>query len=137
MSTARRNAAQLVHYLRFKVNFNDPGIAAGVGKQTLPKGAIIVGTDVAVTALFNAGTTNVLTVGSAAGANSDIVAAADVNEGALGLTQNIKPTGAMLGPIANDTQVFAQFTQSGNAATAGAAYVVIKYVVDNDLNAGQ
>ncbi|MGJ4954623.1 hypothetical protein ACQR1H_03190 [Bradyrhizobium sp. HKCCYLRH2015] len=137
MSTARKNALQLVHYLRFKVNFNDAGIATGLKKQTLPKGSLITGTDVFVTQAFNAATTNVVTVGSAAGSNADIVAGADVNEAATGLTQNVKPSGAMLGPLVADTDVYAQFTQTGSAATAGAAYVVIKYIPDNDLNAGQ
>jgi hypothetical protein len=137
MSTARRNALQLVHYLRFTVNFNDPGIAGagGAPKQTLPKGAILIGTDVNVVTPFNAATTNVLIVGSqTAGAiNSDVVAAADVTETAAGLTQNIKPTGNMLVPLANDTQIFAQFTQTGTAATAGKAIVIVKYIPDNDL----
>ncbi|WP_050384577.1 hypothetical protein [Bradyrhizobium pachyrhizi] len=132
-TTARKNALQLVHYLRIAVNFNDAGIAAGVGKQVLPAGAVIIGTDVNIVTAFNAATTNVLTVGSAAGANADIVAGADVTESATGLTQNIKPTGAMLVPLAADTQVFAQFTQTGAAATAGKAIVIIKYVPDNDL----
>ena len=137
MSTARRNTSQQVGYLRFKVSFNDAGIAAGAGKQTLPKGALIIGTDVFEITPFNAATTNVLTVGSQAGAFADIVSAAAINEGAAGLTQNVPPSGAMLGPLAADTQVFAQYTQTGAAATAGAAYVVIKYIPDNDLNAGQ
>ena len=62
-STARKNALQLVHYLRFTVNFNDTGIATGVGKQWLPAGAMIIGTDVNISTAFNAGTTNALTVG--------------------------------------------------------------------------
>ncbi|UGA46661.1 hypothetical protein HU230_0011715 [Bradyrhizobium quebecense] len=132
-TTARRNAAQMVHYLRFAVNFNDVGIAAGVRKQTLPAGALIIGTDIHVGTAFNAATTNVLTVGSAAGANADIISGAAANEGATGLTQNIPPTGAMLGPIAADTPVFVQYTQTGAAATAGQATIVIKYIPNNDL----
>lgn len=139
MSTARRLTTQQVSYLRFKVNYNDTGIAtgAGNGKQTLPKGAIVTGTDVYVSAAFNAGTTNVFEVGSATGTtnNADLVGSS-FNEAATGLTQNIAPTGAMLGPLAADTQVFAVYTQTGTAATAGAAYVIIKYVIDNDLNVG-
>lgn len=132
MSSARKNALQLVHYLRFVVNFNDAGIAAGVKKQTLPKGAVLIGTDVLVTQAFNAVTTNVVAVGSTAG-GSDIVAAADFVETALGLTQNIKPTGAMAVPLAADTPVFPSFTQTGGAATAGSAVVIVKYIPDNDL----
>jgi hypothetical protein len=132
-STARKNALQLVHYLRFKVNFNDAGIASGVGKQWLPAGAILIGADVLIAAPFNAATTNVLTVGTEAGTFANIVGATAVNEAATGLTQNIPPSGAALGPLATDAQVFAMFTQTGAAATTGSAYVVIKYIPDNDL----
>jgi hypothetical protein len=132
MAIARRNALQLVHYLRIAVNYNDPGIAAGVAKQTLPAGAIIIGTDVLVTTVFNAATTNVLTVGCA-GVADNIVAAADANEAALGLTQNIKPTGTALVPLAADSLVKVAYTQTGAAATTGKAIVIVKYVVDNDL----
>ncbi|MBR1206612.1 MULTISPECIES: hypothetical protein [unclassified Bradyrhizobium] len=132
-TTARQLQEQQVHYLRFAVNYNDPGIAAGVKKQTLPKGALLIGTDVYIGAAFNAATTNVLTVGSAAGSNADIVSAAAENEGATGLTQNIPPTGAMLGPLAADTPVFVQYTQTGAAATAGSAVVIVKYIPNNDM----
>jgi hypothetical protein len=136
MSVARKNDIQLVHYLRFKVNFNDTGIASGVGMQTLPQGALIVGTDVFVTTLFNAGTTNVFVVGTTA-AGTDIVAAADVTEGTAGAYLNCKPNAATSWvPLPADTQVFATYTQTGTAATTGAAYVVVKYVVDNDLSIG-
>lgn len=131
-STARKNALQLAHYLRFKVNFNDAGIAAGVGRQWLPAGAIITGTDVYVGAAFNAATTNVVTVGLGGVANN-IVAAADVDESTVALTKGIKPTGTALGPLAADSQVTVAYTQTGAAATAGSAVVIINYVPDNDL----
>ncbi len=132
-TTARKNSTQQVGYLRFAVNWNDQGIASGVGKQTLPAGAIITDTDVFVGAAFNAATTNVLTVGTTAG-GSNIVAAADVDETtAPALTKGIKPTGSALGPLASDTQVFVNYTQTGTAATAGSAVVMIKYIPNNDL----
>lgn len=132
-STARQNSAQLVHYLRFAVNFNDPGIASGIGKQFLPKGAIIKDTSVYVGAAFNAATTNVLTVGTNAASFNNIVAGADVDETTIAITNGIKPTGTALGPLAADTQVFVTYTQTGTAATAGSAVVVIQYIPNNDL----
>ena len=63
-STARVFQEQEVHYVRFDVTYSDAGIATGVSKQTLPAGAIIIGTDVLVATAFNAQTTNVLTVGT-------------------------------------------------------------------------
>ena len=132
-STARKNALQLVHYLRFTVNYNDAGIGTGVGKQWLPAGALIIGTDVYVGAAFNAATTNVVTVGTNATAYNNIVATADVDETTVALTKGIKPTGTALGPLAADTQVFVMYTQTGTAATAGVATVVISYIPNNDL----
>ncbi len=130
-STARRNATQQVGYLRFSVNFNDTGIAAGVNKQWLPAGAIIIGTDVHVGTAFNAALTNTLSVGTVGDAATNIINAQNV--GAAGLTQNVAPTGAALGPLAADKQVYVTYAQTGAAATAGRATVVVKYVCDNDL----
>jgi len=132
-STARQLNQQQVHYLRIAVTYNDANIANGVGKQWLPAGAIIIGTDVHIDSVFNAATTNVLTVGTNATSYDNIVAAADVNEGATGLTQNVKPTGTALGALTADAQVFVKYTQTGTAATTGKAYVIVKYVANNDL----
>lgn len=131
-TTARRSSHQMVHYLRFVVNFNDTGIASGVAKQTLPAGAIVIGTDVNVTTVFNAGTTNVLVVGLA-GVSNNLIAAGDVDESTAALTQNVKPTGTALVPLAADSLVKVAYTQTGTAATTGKAYVIIKYIPDNDL----
>ncbi|WP_315831117.1 hypothetical protein [Bradyrhizobium prioriisuperbiae] len=133
-SSARQNSTQQVHYLRFAVNYNDSGIANGIGKQWLPKGAIITGTSVYVGTAFNAATTNVLTVGTNSTAYDNIVGTADVDESAaVPLTNGIKPSGAALGPLAADAQVFVKYAQTGTAATAGAAVVVVHYVPNNDL----
>ena len=134
-SSAREiHGLQAEHTLRFTVNFNDAGVSAGVPKQTLPAGAIITGTDVFVQTPFNAGTTNVLTAGINAAAFNNLVAAADVDETTAALTQNVKPTGTALGPLSTDVQVFALYTQTGTAASAGRAHVIVKYVPNNDPN---
>src|SRR4051812_13971758 len=133
-STARQLPYQVVHTLRIKVNFNDAGIATGVAKQWLPKGAVITSTSVVVGTAFNAATTNVLTVGTNAGIYDNIVGAADVTEGsAPAITNATKPAGTALGPLAADSRVFVMYTQSGTAATAGQATILIHYVPDTDL----
>jgi hypothetical protein len=131
-STARRNSTQQVGYLRFTVNFSDANIANGNTKQWLPAGALIESATVYVGAAFNAGTTNVLTVGLGA-ANNNIVGAGAVTPGTVGQTNGIIPTGAALGPLAADAQVNVTYAQTGTAATAGQAIVVIKYIPNNDL----
>jgi len=133
-TTARQTHEQQLHYLRFAVNFNDAGISTGVGKQYLPAGAIIVGTDVLVTASFNALSTNVLTVGVNGTTANNIVGSGDVNEASVQIFQNISASATM--PLTADSQVYAKFTQTGTAATTGKAYVIVKYIPDNDQNIG-
>jgi len=125
-SDARKTHHQHVHALRFEVNYNDTGIATGVIKgDKLPAGAIIVGTDVLVETTFNAGTTNVLTVGTNGTTANNIVASGDVNEASAQMFGNIAAT--LTAPLAADVDVYAKFTQTGTAAEQGKAHVIIKY----------
>jgi len=132
-TTARQYNHQLQHFLRFHVTYSDSGIASGVGKQTLPAGAIITGTDVLVDTTFNAQTTNVLTVGINGTTANNMVASGDVDETTAALTTGIKPTGTALASLAADSQVWVKYTQTGTAATQGSAYVIVKYIPNNDL----
>lgn len=131
-TTARQSSLQAVHYLRIGVTYSDAGISSGVGKQYLPANAVVVGTDVFINTTFNAQTTNVLTVGTNGTTANNLVASGDVDETTAALTQNIKPTSTALGPITADAQVWVKYTQTGTAATQGAATIVIKYVPNND-----
>lgn len=135
MPTARKNALQLVHYLRFKVNYNDAPSGTALNKTWLPKGAVILRATTIVPVAFNAATTNTLSIGTAGDSPTNIVNAQTV--GAAGQFASSAPTGAALGPLPADRQVQVTYTQAGTAASAGAAYVVIEYAVDNDLNVGQ
>lgn len=129
-TTARRFHTQQTHYLRKSVAFNTPGIATGVSMGFLPAGAQILRTGVNVTTVFNAATTNVLTVGTAADAGLDnIVAAGDVNEAAVAFTS--VTTGATVA-ITADTEIKVSYTQTGAVATTGAATIVLEYAVNND-----
>lgn len=91
---------------------------------TIPAGAVIVATLVNVKTVFNAATTNVLVVGHGASLNEQ-VAAGDVNEAATGLTQ--VPTA--LAALSADKVIKAKYTQTGTAATTGAADVTVLYLV--------
>ena len=128
---ARELPFQAVHYMRKTVNFNDTGITTGIAfKNWLPAGARILRADVTIDVVFNAATTNVLTVGQNATSYNDIVASGDVDETALGETSVL--TGAKLGALAADAQVFIKYTQTGTPATTGKATVVLQYVPGND-----
>jgi hypothetical protein len=134
MGQARQNAAQLVHYLRFKVNFGDAASGVAVAKQRLPKGAIPLRATVLKTTAWNSATSAALSVGFAGGAGNELVNAADVKT-ATGAASGAL-SGTALAPLVAETQVQASVAFVG-APTAGAAYVLIEYIPDNDLNAGQ
>lgn len=121
--TARLLHTQQVHYFRKRVNYNDPGISAGVFVGTLPAGAMIVSQNVRVNTAFNAGTTNALNVGTTAGGTQLFTDAATAGARA--------PTIANLS-FAVDTDFYVQYAQTGGAATAGQADIVIGFVPNND-----
>lgn len=113
------------------VAFNTPLVSTAdtivVGK--VPAGSQIVSCIVRITAAFNAATTNVLTVGTSAGSNADVISDADLTEGVVGTT--IGTRGCDLN-FAADTSIYAKYTQSGTAATAGSALITILYVATSN-----
>lgn len=93
---------------------------ASVSLGALAVGDVVFKVWADVTTVFNAGTTNVLTVGDGTTGNK-YLASADVTESATGVT----PTSGK-GPFAAETAagtLTASFAQTGTAATAGAARV--------------
>jgi hypothetical protein len=124
-SVARQYHQTMTHFLRKTVNFDDNDAATGVSVGTLPSGAIITGVTASVTTAFNAGTTNVLTVG-VSGTLDKYAAAGDITEGSVGVT-TITSNNEQ---VTSDTEVLASFTESGTAATAGSAEIVIEYIPD-------
>lgn len=114
---------QMPHYFRKRVNFNDANIAAGVLMGTLPAGAMLVWQAVRVNTAFNAGTTNALNVGTTAGGTQ--------------LFTDVASAGARAPAVANlsfavDTDIFVAYAQTGGAATAGQADIVIGFAPNND-----
>lgn len=124
---ARQQHRQVVNTIRKQVNWNDAGIgdANGVAFGQLPPGAFITRVMVEVVTPFNAATTNVLTVGVDS-PPSNIVAAGDVNEGVAGVTEVTRGLGRSL-TAAAVTTLRAKYAQTGAAASAGQAEIVIEY----------
>lgn len=123
IGTARILHHQQVHYFRKRVNYNDAGIAAGVLVGTLPAGAMLLQQAVRVNTAFNAGTSNALNMGTTA----------------LGtqLFTDVATAGARFPTVPNlsfavDTDIFVSYVQTGTAATAGQADIVISYAPNND-----
>lgn len=124
IGNARQYHHQLMHYIRKRVNYNDAAIAAGVSFGTIPAGAMLTGQHVRVNTAFNAGTTNALNVGTTAGGTQLFTDAATA-----GARQPVIPNLS----FAVDTDLFVQYAQTGVAATAGQADIVIAYAANNDL----
>lgn len=128
--TARNDGSQNVHFIGKDIAFNTVGIGTAdtVKVGRIPAGSRLGPTQVHVVTAFNAATTNVLTVGSNASSDNNIVAAAEVDEGTAGTT--IVATGCALA-FSSDTDIYVRYTQSGTAATAGAATILIPYFPPN------
>ncbi len=126
----RSNITQQEHYFRAAVSFDTPliGTAGKVPLGTLPAGAIVTGMLVKVSTAFNAATTNVLTVGTAADASA-VLGATDIDELDVDITQAFTAYGYQ---PTTDTALFIKYAQTGTAASAGAATVILFYVPDND-----
>ena len=131
-STARQLSFQAVHYLRKGFTFADDGSVLTVG--VLPAGAqmIPVMSGVYVRTAFNAGSTNVLDIGTSA--NDDLYA----TNLALGtvafvvIDESASATDVNGHYVSVDTTITATVDLTGTAATTGAAEVVIAYIPDND-----
>ncbi len=121
-------------YYRLTVNFNDPRISTGQAFGGLKQNDFIKAIDCHVTTVFNATTTNVVTIGTTAANANEIIAAADLNE-ASATVQHLT-TAAGIGLTATsgaDVTLYAKYAQTGTAATTGAVTCVIEYVSNNDM----
>lgn len=124
---ARQDPRQVVNSLKKTVNFNDAGISSGVAFDNgFPLGAFILGVWVAIVTAFNAGSTNVLTVGTNSTTYNNLVASGDVDETAVATTQILRGSGPSI-PASADIVPYVKYTQTGDAATTGQAVIVITY----------
>lgn len=114
-----------VGHIRRTITWDASGVATGVPIGALEAGAIPLRASVYVSTAFNAGTTNVLVLGTAAD-DDGFITSANAAADATGLKAG---TGALLGaPLAANTVVYAKFTQTGTAASAGKAVLVVEFV---------
>ncbi len=81
-----------------------------------------------ITEAFNATTTNVLTIGTAADASA-VLGATDLNELVVGTTIPLAASGFY---VTVDTPLFIKYAQTGTAASAGAAIICLTFFPNND-----
>ena len=126
-TNARQDPRQVANTLKKTVNYNDPGVSAGVAfDNPLPQNAFILRVLVEIVAVFNATTTNVLTVGTVGATYNNIVAAADINEAVTGVYDVTRGLGRAL-TAAGDVTPYVLYAQTGGAATTGQAIIVIEF----------
>ncbi len=127
---ARQSHMQDVHFLRVSLTLADLVAASTAGIQigTLPAGARVLRSHALIETAFNAGTTNVLDVGTVADPDQFIPTATAL-AGATGLKTLAPP--ALQSIIAVDTAVIAIYSQSGTAATTGLVTIMIEYLPNN------
>ena len=109
-----------------EITFSDA--AARVLIATVPAGAVILKAWVEVITAFNAGVSNLLTVGSGAvggGTAADYVAA--VTEGTPGVYTGVGAP-APFAALATATDVYVYYTPGATGATTGKARAFIEYV---------
>lgn len=132
-----------VNYIRKTVNFNDAGIATGVMFASIPVNSYILSVSVQIVTIFNAVTTNVLTFGTTLANANELAGSGDINEAATGvnsatvglgtsLTQTATAAVGNVTPAEGGVGIFAKYTQTGTAATAGKAVFIMTYIPDND-----
>lgn len=118
-----------VHFLARTVNYNDDttagGLTTGFYMGTLPKGALVVSAGGNIETAFNAGSTNVLTIGTYGDSGLDNLAtAATFTEGTPGGYTNPYP----LAPLTAAKGVYACYLWTGSTPTTGKAHCVVTYI---------
>jgi hypothetical protein len=123
---ARRDSRQVTNTLKRILNFNDSDAALAAFFSSIPAGAVVTKVLVVVLTAFNA-TTNTFSLGQNGGHN-DMAAVGDVNLGVTGAYDIERGVG--LAAIINataDVAISAVYTQTGAAATAGKALIMVEY----------
>jgi len=118
-----------VHYTARDFTFADTG-ALTVG--VLPIGATVIRAGVVVSTAFNAGTVNVLDIGTSADYDGF---ATDLALGTIGvISADEMATTNDAGPYTSDTTIIATPALTGTAATAGVGRVWVEFIIDPDLH---
>ena len=130
---ARQPTDQQIAYYRLTVNFNDQNIGAAQQFGALPAGSYIYAIDAYVVTAFNAGTTNVITVGTTKASSNEIVASG-ITAGTPGVYHLTSAAGLGMAVTNLTTTIplFVKYAQTGTAATTGQVVIVIMFAANND-----
>jgi hypothetical protein len=109
------------------INYNDTGIASGLLIGTLPIGAVIQNWRATVETLFNAGSTNPISIGTTA-TGVEVAATASITSGTAGVYTGSPATTTAWSKTTANTPIYTAYIQTGTAAGTGKAHIVIEYV---------
>ena len=133
-SWGRQDPRNVCNQLRYRFTYADPGLATGVQIGVLPQNAFITGQWMEIVTVFNAGTTNPISVGTVGAAYNNIHATGATTPGTAGIWFPTLTAGAgLIGKYgrgltqAGDTPVFLKYTPTGTAATTGVGEFVLEF----------
>ena len=129
VGTSARDVKQPVQQvISYTLNFNTTGAASGVRIGTIPMNAVIQSWRVTVETLFNAGTTNPITIGTTA-TGAEIAASASITSGTAGVYTGSPAAAAGWRAQTADQGIFTSYIPTGTTATTGVARIVVSYIV--------
>ncbi len=115
------------HYLRKTVAFNTVVSGSSVTVGVVPASSVVLRACAVVTTVFDAGTTNTISIG-VAGATAGLLSAADI-----GTTAGVKistlistAASAVIFPT-TELAIIATYGRTGTAPSAGSAVVIVEY----------
>jgi hypothetical protein len=126
-TTAKRVHQPLVHRIWKDIAYTD-GASAVVTVGVIPAGSVVIRGGVVVTTAFNAGTANVMDLGTSA---DDDGFGTDLALGTIGVISADEMATTNDANITADTTVIATLALTGTAASAGAGTVWVEYIVKN------
>jgi hypothetical protein len=131
-SVARDFNKQMIHYLRLGVVFGDNNVVKTVG--VIPAGSQILNliSGVFIRTVFNAGSTNVLDIGTSVTGDLYATDLALGTKAFVAIDEAATATNVNTWYVTVDTTITATVQLTGTAATTGAAEIVIAYIPDND-----
>ena len=120
----------VVHAISKDFTFADDGSTLTLG--VVPIGATVLRGGVVVSTAFNAGTTNVLDIGTSDDPDGF---ATDLALGTVGvITADEMATTNDAGPFTSDTTITCTVDLTGTAATTGVGRAWVEFIVDQDIH---
>jgi hypothetical protein len=129
---ARNSGEQQLHFMRYRITVGSvAALSAGVKIGRLPARAFINSIALHVNTAFNSATTDTIQLGTTASGVDILAAGTSIH--AAGYLAPATPAGlGIVVATAGEQDIYLKYSQTGGAATAGDATLVISFFPDND-----